>query len=368
MFIGIFADGAEGYLPLNNVCVDPVGQSSVGSVHSSPLPSPLSWAEGAGQRIGLIAGNGRLPLIFAQALGRRVAVETALSSTPAGAPPSHPERKEPLGVVAIGHEGETEASLAEWVEDFRWVRLGQFKRILDFFLRHNVKWVVMAGGITKSRIWRARPDFLALKMVLGLRHLHDDLLLRTATTILEEYGFILKSVTDFVPELLAPAGVLSRRQPTQEEWVDIRFGWWAAKSLGRLDIGQGVVVRQKVVVAVEAMEGTDAMILRAGPLAFGKGWAGKRGGVLVKVAKPIQDHRLDLPTIGPNTMKQLHQASIPVVAIEAGGTIILDPKETCAMADRFNLVFIGCLEQDMRNLEDQSHLKRQNQQGQGHAT
>ena len=280
----------------------------------------------AGPCIGLIAGNGRLPILFAQALqGQKM--------------------------VAVGHQGETDPVLAEWVTDLCWVRLGQFQKILDFFLRHHVQWVVMAGGITKSRIWQVRPDFLALKMFLGLLHRHDDLLLRRAAAILEEHGFILKSVTDFVPEFLAPAGVLSRRQPTPTEWEDIRFGWWAAKALGRLDIGQGVVVRQKMVAAVEAMEGTDAMILRAGPLISGKGWADEGSGVLVKVAKPMQDHRLDLPTIGPNTMHRLHEAGLAVVAVEAGGAIILEPEKTCALADRFHLVLVGCREQEMQTVD-----------------
>lgn len=279
-----------------------------------------------GHCIGLIAGNGRLPILFAQALQ---------------------EEK----VVAIGHIGETDPVLAEWVADLGWVRLGQFQKILKFFLHHRVKWVVMAGGITKARIWSVRPDFLALKMVMGLLHRHDDLLLRSAAAILEEHGFILKSVTDFVPEFLAPVGLLSRRQPTQTEWEDIRFGWEAAKALGRLDIGQGVVVRQKMVAAVEAMEGTDAMILRAGALISGKGWAGSGGGVLVKVAKPMQDRRLDLPTIGPDTMRRLHQAGIAVIAVEAGGAMILEPEETCALANQFNLVLVGCREQEMQQVE-----------------
>ena len=286
--------------------------------------------------IGLIAGNGRLPILFAQAVRGQGAV----------ADPSLPRQE--TRIVAVGHIGETDPLLAEWVTDLCWVRLGQFQKILDFFLRHRVEWVVMAGGITKSRIWHVRPDFLAMKMVLGLLHRHDDLLLRSASAILEGQGFVLKSVTDFVPEFLAPEGVLSRRQPTPAEWEDIHFGWWAAKELGRLDIGQGVVVRQKMVAAVEAMEGTDAMILRAGPLIAGKGWADGGGGVLVKVAKPTQDRRLDLPTIGPNTMKRSHEAGIGVIAVEAGGAMILEPEETCALADRFNLVLVGCRESAMR--------------------
>ncbi|MBF0160658.1 MAG: UDP-2,3-diacylglucosamine diphosphatase LpxI [Magnetococcales bacterium] len=273
--------------------------------------------------MGLVAGNGRLPLLFAQAVqGRRL--------------------------VAVGHVGETDPHLTEWVADLCWVRLGQFQKILDFFLRHQVTWVVMAGGITKAHIWRARPDRIALKMLFSLLHRHDDMLLRGAAAILEERGFLLRSVTDFVPEFLAPAGLLSRRRPTEAEWADVCFGWEAAKALGRLDIGQGVVVRQKMVAAVEAMEGTDAMILRAGALIAGRGWADAGGGVLVKVAKPIQDHRLDLPTIGPNTMRRMHEAGIVVLAVEAGGAMILEPEETVALADRLNLVLLGCRAEDVR--------------------
>ncbi|WP_227657543.1 LpxI family protein [Candidatus Magnetaquicoccus inordinatus] len=277
------------------------------------------------QAIGLIAGNGQLPLLFAQAL------------------PKH-------RIIAVGHSGETDPRLATLVSAFCWVRLGQFQKILDFFLQHRVKWVVMAGGITKSRIWQARPDFLAIKMIMGLLHRHDDLLLRSAAAILQEHGLQLKSVTDFVPQLLAPAGLLSRRQPTAAEWEDIRFGWWAAKELGRLDIGQGVVVRQKMVAAVEAMEGTDAMLLRAGPLLAGKGWE-EGGGVVVKVAKPMQDRRLDLPTIGPRTITTMHEAGLRVLAVEAGGALLLEPEQTRALVDRYDLVLLGCRAEEMQSSE-----------------
>lgn len=275
--------------------------------------------------VGLIAGNGQLPLLFAKTLNQRG-----------------------QKVIAVGHEGESDPELANLVDEFQWVRLGQFKKVLSFFSRHGVKWVVMVGGITKTKIWSARPDALALKIAFKLRHLHDDMLLRAVAAVLEERGFLLKSVTEFIPELLAPRGVLSVKRPSVEQWSDIQFGWLAAKKLGEMDIGQGVVVRQKIVAAVEAMEGTDAMIQRAGPLVSGKGWSGGgSGAVLVKVAKPIQDHRLDLPTIGPNTMRALHQAGISALAIEAGAAMILEIDVTCKLADKFNLVLVGCLEEDI---------------------
>lgn len=316
---GISPDRTEGDLPLSAA---PGGVAASGTV----------------VRIGMIAGSGRLPLLFAQALKRRNQ-ERLRQPDPEGAGC--------VELVVAAHEGETDPDLAGLVERLVWVRLGQFKRIIAFLTDQGVTGVVMAGGITKARLWNIRPDALALRMLPKLRHLHDDHLLRTAAGILEEHGIRLLSVTDFMPELLAPPGLLSRRAPTPGQWADIRFGWRMAKELGRLDIGQGVVVRQKVVAAVEAMEGTDAMIRRAGPLVTGRGWGGSDGAVLVKVAKPGQDRRLDLPTIGPDTVDNLHRAGIPVLAVEAGSAMILDPEATCERADRHGLVLIACTEADL---------------------
>ncbi|MBF0629196.1 MAG: UDP-2,3-diacylglucosamine diphosphatase LpxI [Magnetococcales bacterium] len=273
-------------------------------------------------RVGLIAGSGQLPLIFARALSR-----------PEG----------PVLAAIAAHEGEADPALADWVDEILWVRLGQFSRILRYLKDRDVRDVVLVGGITKSAIWRVRPDALALKMVWKLRGMDDDQLLRAVGRELESRGFVLRSVIDFLPELLAPQGCLSRRCPTAEEWEDIRYGWRAAKGLGALDIGQGVVVRRQMVVAAEAMEGTDAMLRRAGEL-LGKsngGWAGEHHAVLVKVVKPMQDRRLDLPTIGPATLENMARAGIRVAAIEAGGAMILDPEATRRMADRHDLVLLG---------------------------
>ncbi|MBF0134997.1 MAG: UDP-2,3-diacylglucosamine diphosphatase LpxI [Magnetococcus sp. DMHC-1] len=263
-------------------------------------------------RVGLVAGSGQLPLIVARAI--------------------HQEGR--YSLVAVAHHQETDPDLANLVEDLLWVRLGQFGRILDYLARQRVNEVVFAGGITKANIWQVRPDLLAVRLVAQLRHLHDDLLLRAVAGLVESRGFKVRGVTDYLPELLAPPGQLTHLAPTPAQWNDIAFGWRAAKALGRLDIGQGVVVRDKTVVAVEAMEGTDAMIQRAGHLSGGKG-------ILVKVSKPTQDRRLDLPTIGPGTVATLAAARLPVLVVEAGGVILLDPETTLKKANHHKLVLVA---------------------------
>ncbi|MBF0187219.1 MAG: UDP-2,3-diacylglucosamine diphosphatase LpxI [Magnetococcales bacterium] len=262
--------------------------------------------------IGLIAGSGILPELIVQAVRKQLSCR----------------------VVIVAHRDETDPGIAELADSVEWVRLGQFKKALAFLQRQRVTDAVFAGGITKVKIWSARPDTLALKLILRLRHLHDDLLLRAIAGEVEKLGITVKAVKEFVPDLLSPTGVLTKRHPTPEEWQEILFGWEAAKGLGRLDIGQGVVVHRKIVVAVEAIEGTDAMIARAGGLI-------SKDGVLVKVAKPGQDHRLDLPATGSRTVRGMHEAGISVLALEAGSSMMLDPDTMLQEANRYGIAIVG---------------------------
>ncbi|MBF0193842.1 MAG: UDP-2,3-diacylglucosamine diphosphatase LpxI [Magnetococcales bacterium] len=291
-----------------------------------------------GSRIGLIAGSGNLPLVFARAV-----LEQSNANGKSGQ----------YQLFIAAHEDEASKDLEQYGEDLKWVKLGQFKKIIRYMLQKKVDWIAFAGGITKTKIWKIRPDSLALSIAFSLGSLHDDQLLRAVAGKLEEHGFTIGSVTDFVPELLIPNGALSLGAPDTQQWKDICFGWKAAKELGRLDIGQGVVVKGGVVVSVEAMEGTDAMINRTGPLIKGSntGWANKGSAVLVKTAKPQQDNRLDLPTIGPRTIENLHKAGIGVLAVEANATMILEPEATVHLADKYNIILIGCLEKDIQQVE-----------------
>ncbi|MBF0109235.1 MAG: UDP-2,3-diacylglucosamine diphosphatase LpxI [Magnetococcales bacterium] len=272
--------------------------------------------------LGLIAGNGVLPLLFI----KKIVTESSRT------------------VVVAAHRGETDPRVQDQVSDLLWVTLGQFKKIIRFFKDRGVRELVLAGGISKTAIWKVRPDTMALKLVWRLKHLHDDHLLRAIAVELERCGLQVRSVTDYLPQLLAPVGVLSRKVPDEAVWEDIRIGWRAAKVLGGLDIGQGVVVKKKVVVAVEAMEGTDAMLRRAGELVAGarNSWAGRGAVVLVKTCKPGQDLRLDLPTVGPGTITGMQTAGVSVLAIEGGRTLLLDPEQTLAMVDQNGQIFVSC--------------------------
>jgi DUF1009 family protein len=163
----------------------------------------------------------------------------------------------------------------------------------------------------------------------------DDSLILDVMEDFKGAGMDFDSALNLCPELLAPAGVLTRRQPTVSEQADIAFGWMLAKEMGRLDVGQSVMVKEKAVLAVEAIEGTDRAIQRAGELCRAGGF------VVVKVAKPQQDMRFDVPTIGPQTIENLYKAKARVLAIEANKTIILDREITLEMANHFGLTIVA---------------------------
>ena len=245
--------------------------------------------------IGLIAGKGQFPLLFAQAARARGA-----------------------SIIAVAHRGETNPALAELVQELHWVYVGQLGKIIRIFKDAGVQRAVMAGGISRGRLFRDfRPDLRALSVVRRAGAGHDDRLLQAVAAELEKEGITIAPSTLFLDQLLAPPGKLSKRAPTREEFLDIDLDFRLAKEIGRLDIGQCVVVRRQVVVALEAIEGTDECIRRAGALAG-------PGTVVVKVSKPDQDLRFDVPAVGPDTIRSLVDARAAVLAIEAGKTLTFD--------------------------------------------
>lgn len=230
-------------------------------------------------------------------------------------------------VVAVAHKGETDPALADRVDEIVWIKLGQLGHLIRSLKRREVRVAVMAGTIRKKRMFEnVLPDLKGLKLISKLAVFHDDDILRAVASELSNEGIEIVGSAAYVPELLAPSGCLTRRKPSSAEEDEIRFGWSIAKELGRLDIGQCVVVRRKTVLALEALEGTDQTILRGGSLAGEKA-------VVVKVSKPNQDLRFDIPSVGLDTIKAMAQVKASVLAIEAGKTLIFDRAEMVSYAD-----------------------------------
>lgn len=267
---------------------------------------------GDGERIGLIAGNGRFPIIFADNA-----------------------RKLGYHVSAVAHEGETEPELASHVDRIHWIKIGQVGKLIKAFKEDRVHQAVMLGGIKKTHVFTTvRPDFRTLAMATRLALWKDDDILREFAKELEQEGIAICESTFGLEGILVEEGPLTARTPTEKEWEDIRYGWEVAHDIGRLDIGQCVVIKDRVVVAVEAVEGTDGAIKRGGELA-------KEGAVVVKRSKPQQDLRFDLPAIGPRTIEVMALVKASVLAVEAGRTILLDREIMLDKARSAKIAIVG---------------------------
>ena len=268
----------------------------------------------SGERLGLIAGNGRFPIIFADNA-----------------------RKLGYHVSAVAHEGETDPELANHVDRIHWIKIGQLNKLITAFKSDQVHQAVMLGGIKKTHVFTTvRPDFRALALAARLALWKDDDILREIAKELEKEGITICESTLGLAGILADEGPLTARVPSGKEWEDIRYGWDVAHDIGRLDIGQCVIVKDRVVVAVEAVEGTDEAIKRGGQLA-------KDGAVVVKRCKPQQDLRFDLPAVGPRTIEIMASVNASVLAVEAGRTIILDRDLTLKKAQSAGIAVVGIL-------------------------
>lgn len=266
----------------------------------------------AGERIGLIAGNGRFPIIFAENAKR-------------------------LGyaISAVAHIGETEPELERYVERIHWIEIGQFNKLIQALKGDGVRQAVMLGGIKKTHVFTTvRPDLRALAVASRLKQLKDDAILREVATELENEGIQIRESTFGLRGILVEEGSLTKRSPSKKEWEDIRYGWEMALEIGRLDIGQCVVVKDRVVVAVEAVEGTDETIRRGGVLA-------REGAVVVKRSKPQQDLRFDLPAVGPTTVEAMSSVKASVLALEADRGVLLDREETLRKAEQAGIAIVG---------------------------
>jgi len=263
-------------------------------------------------KIGIIAGNGTFPIAFARAA-----------------------KQKGIQVIAVAHEGETLPELAQWVDGIFWIKVGQLGKLIKIFKEQGVADVLMAGGIKKTRLFGgSMPDIRGMALLARMVHKKDDSVLRAVAEELESEGITVRESTLYLDTLLAKPGVLTKNKPSKNEQRDIDFGWQMAKEIGRLDIGQTVVVKDQAVLAVEAIEGTDEAILRGGLLCG-------HGAVVVKVCKPRQDLRFDLPAIGAQTIKTMEQVKASCLAIEAGKTIIIDRDIVVRDADAAGISIIA---------------------------
>jgi DUF1009 family protein len=270
------------------------------------------------ERIGLIAGYGKFPILFAQNA-----------------------RKDGVRVVGFGIRHEAFPELEQHVEKLHWVGVAQVGRLIRLLKSEGIRRAVMAGKVRKTvmfapfRILRLMPDLRTLRLWFRrVKDRRDDTLLGAVADELASEGIRLESSLLFCRDLLAAEGLLAGPPPSAEEAGDIRFGWKLAKAMGGLDVGQSVSVKERAVLAVEAIEGTDAAILRAGAL-------GRAGFTVVKVSKPGQDVRFDVPAVGPDTVRTMALAGARILALEAGSTLMLGVEETLALAEKQGITVVG---------------------------
>ncbi|MDR1383360.1 MAG: UDP-2,3-diacylglucosamine diphosphatase LpxI [Planctomycetaceae bacterium] len=281
------------------------------------------------KRVGIIAGYGDYPLLLAKSL-----------------------RQKNYEVHCLGVRDQCDSKIVEDCHSFHWMGFGQFGKAVRCFRKSRVTEAVMAGGIVKRQfhrswlIWRYLPDFYTIRLfaphfIFRTRENTVDSLLLTCVEAFERYGIKLLPGTDLAPELLVKRKQITRIAPTAAQWKDIQFGWNVAKEMGRLDIGQTITIKDRSVVAVEALEGTDECILRSGRLC--------QGFTVVKVAKPQQDMRFDLPCFGMQTLQNIALAGGKVFAIEANRSIFVGQQEAIDFANQHGVAIVGLLEEDAKN-------------------
>jgi UDP-2,3-diacylglucosamine hydrolase len=282
--------------------------------------------------LGLIAGNGRFPFLLLDAA-----------------------RAEGTAVVvaAIREETDTEIEARAAADpgiELHWLSLGELSRLIETFQKAGVRQAVMAGQVKHKQIFSSiRPDWRLAKLLLSLRTRNTDMLLGAVAKVLNDEGIELISSTAFLEPLLARSGVLTARAPSDREAKDIAYGRSVARAVAGYDIGQTVVVAGQACVAVEAMEGTDAAVERAGAIMRSLAPDGEastldRSLTVVKVAKPKQDMRFDVPVIGAGTIKTMLDAGATCLSIEAGRTLIFDKERVVAMADSANIAIVAAPE------------------------
>ncbi|ODS31871.1 MAG: hypothetical protein SCARUB_03016 [Candidatus Scalindua rubra] len=270
------------------------------------------------ERLGLIAGNGRFPILFAQSA-----------------------KAKGISLIAVAIEDEASPEIEKYVEKLYWVGVARIGKLIKTLKDEQIKKTVMAGGLTKSHIHskikhlKLMPDLRTINLwYKKLRDKHDHSILEAVADELAEDGIQLVSSIEYVKHLMAKKGCLTKKVPSEREMADIEFGWKIAKDIARMEIGQCIVVKDKIVLAVEAIEGTNETIKRGGTL-------GRGNVVVIKVSKKDQDLRFDVPTIGLETIDHLKESGVSTLAIESKKTLILDKDDTIESANKNKIVIIA---------------------------
>ena len=264
------------------------------------------------ETLGLLSGIGHLP------------VDVALSAKAMG-----------YRVVAVGVVPDIDPELSEAVDAYYDIHIGKIGKIISTLKKNDVKAVTMIGKVTKELLYKAGavvPDLRAIKILASVPDRKDDTIMNAIVKELEGEGIKVLDQTLLIQPLL-PAGVLTKRQPTEAELADMEFGFAMAREIGRLDIGQTVVVKDRALMAVEAIEGTDACILRGGTLG--------KGVIVAKTAKPAQDNRFDMPSVGTKTLESMIAAGATGLVIEAGRTLLVEKEKTLALADAHDITIVA---------------------------
>ena len=265
-------------------------------------------------KYGLIAGGGRFPLLVLSAA-----------------------RQQGHEMVAIAIKEETLPEIEQLAERCHWISLGELSKLIKILKQENISEAFMAGRVQHARIYSSiRPDWKLLKLLKSLGRKNTDSLIGAVAAVLADEGIRLLDSTRFLEPYMAVEGPNTKRGPTESEQADIDYGREIAQALAAYDIGQSVVICEKACVAVEAMEGTDALILRAGEVSNG------RRLTVVKAAKPNQDMRFDVPVVGPTTIAKMKRVNATALAVEAGQTLLIDRDELLAAAEEAGIAVVGC--------------------------
>jgi len=281
-------------------------------VSSASLFHIRCLAQASLHALGIIAGNGVYPRLLADS-ARKAGVKK---------------------IIAVAFTGETDPALEQHVDLLEWMRVGQLNRLLKFFRAQNIHDAMMAGQVAPKNLFDLRPDWKALMLLGKLKQRNAESIFAAIADELANADVDLLPATTFLEESLAPSGLIVGPTLSRQEQDDVDLGWKIAKEIARLDIGQTIIVKNGTVVAVEALEGTNEAIKRGGALA-------REGAVMVKVAKPKQDMRFDVPVIGLETIRICTEARLRVIAVEAGKTLLLERDSIVDLANRAKISIVA---------------------------